>query len=140
MRRIVCEECRKRYDYDKDEFCPKCGAFNQPVRTWGMDAQGNVVRVHGVNEQNHAGSFVHSEVHKEKRVRQAKGMDQRKRSAPKPAAPRVTVQRQAPPRQAARPGPREKSASGFPRALFWIIAAIIFMNLILPLLGLLFSI
>lgn len=75
MRRIVCDECKKRYDYDRDEFCPKCGAFNQPVKTWGTDDQGNVVRLDGVNEQNHAGSFVHSEVHKEKRVRQAKGMD-----------------------------------------------------------------
>ena len=130
MRRIVCEECRKHYDYDKDEFCPKCGAFNQPVKVWGVDAQGNVVRVHGVNEQNHAGSFVHSEVHKEKRVRQAQGMEQRRRSEPK------TV----PPRQFARPMRQTKTASGFPRALFWVIAAIIFMNLILPLLGLLFSI
>ena len=27
MRRIVCDECGKPYDYDRDEFCPKCGAF-----------------------------------------------------------------------------------------------------------------
>lgn len=75
MRRIVCDECGKPYDYDRDEFCPKCGAFNQPVKTWTTDSQGNVRRVDGVNEANHTGSFVHSEVHKEKRVRQVKGMD-----------------------------------------------------------------
>ncbi|MDE7220298.1 MAG: hypothetical protein K2O45_11860 [Oscillospiraceae bacterium] len=75
MRRIVCDECKKWYDYDRDEFCPRCGAFNQPVKTWTTDSQGNIRRVDGVNEQNHAGSFVHSEVHREKRVRQVKGMD-----------------------------------------------------------------
>ena len=71
MKRIVCEECKKVYDYDRDEFCPRCGAFNPPVRTWGVDAQGNVVRVDGVSEQNHAESFVHREVHREKAVRRA---------------------------------------------------------------------
>lgn len=75
MRQIQCEDCGKRYNYEKDEFCPRCGAFNQLVKTWTTDSQGNVRRVDGVNEQNHAGSFVHSEVHREKRVRRAKGMD-----------------------------------------------------------------
>ena len=75
MRHITCDDCGKRYDYDRDEFCPKCGAFNQPVKIWTTDSQGNVRRVDGVNEQNHAGSFVHREVHREKRVRQARGMD-----------------------------------------------------------------
>ena len=28
MRRITCCECGKHYDYDQDEFCPKCGAYN----------------------------------------------------------------------------------------------------------------
>ena len=76
MRQIVCEDCGKRYDFEKDDFCPKCGAFNQPVKTWGTDVQGNVVRVDGVNERDHAQSFVHSEVHKEKRARQVQGLDQ----------------------------------------------------------------
>ena len=31
MRMVHCEDCRKRYDYDVDGFCPRCGAFNQPV-------------------------------------------------------------------------------------------------------------
>ena len=88
MKRIVCEECKKVYDYDRDEFCPRCGAFNPPVRTWGVDAQGNVVRVDGVSEQNHAGSFVHREVHREKAVRRALGMDWNKaKGARRPAPP-----------------------------------------------------
>ena len=90
MRRIVCEDCKRVYDPDKDDFCPRCGAFNQPVKTWTTDDQGNIRRVDGVNEANHAGFFVHSEVHREKRIRQAKGMDQKKstrrQKAVRPAA------------------------------------------------------
>lgn len=33
MRTVQCYECRKRYDYDEDGFCPRCGAFNQPERS-----------------------------------------------------------------------------------------------------------
>lgn len=28
MRSITCSSCGKRYDYDVDEFCPKCGSYN----------------------------------------------------------------------------------------------------------------
>lgn len=125
MRRIVCDECRKIYDNDRDEFCPKCGAFNQPVKTWTTDAQGNVRRVDGVNEANHAGSFVHSEVHKEKRVRQAKGMDWDggKRDG-----------RQQPPARTAPPQPRKqkKDAMWIIKAAFIMIAAAMLIAWILP--------
>ncbi len=30
MKRIICASCGKRYDYDQDETCPKCGAYTQP--------------------------------------------------------------------------------------------------------------
>lgn len=30
MRNLVCRDCGKRYDYDKDDFCPKCGSYNPP--------------------------------------------------------------------------------------------------------------
>ena len=30
MRILVCRDCGKRYDYDKDDFCPKCGSYNPP--------------------------------------------------------------------------------------------------------------
>lgn len=125
MRRIVCDECRRMYDYDRDEFCPRCGAFNQPVKTWTTDAQGNVRRVDGVNEANHAGSFVHSEVHREKRVRQAKGMDWTggKRNA-----------RQPPPARTAPPQPRKqkRDAMWIVKAAFIIIAVAMLISWIIP--------
>lgn len=30
MRKIQCADCGKRYDYDVDDFCPRCGSFNPP--------------------------------------------------------------------------------------------------------------
>ena len=121
MRRIVCDECGKPYDYDRDEFCPKCGAFNQPVKTWTTDSQGNVRRVDGVNETNHTGSFVHSEVHKEKRVRQVKGMDWAK------------TPRQPPVRPAARQPPKPKNDSmGIIKALFIFIAVTMLISWLIP--------
>ena len=38
MRKVQCAECGKRYDFDEDDFCPKCGAFNQPD-SWGGSGQ-----------------------------------------------------------------------------------------------------
>lgn len=110
MGRIVCEECGKVYDFDRDEFCPRCGAFNQPVKTWGMDAKGNVIRVDGVSERNHEGSFVHKEVHREKAVRRAVGMDWKGAK-----------------------GPRKRELQA--KTLFWIIAAIVLFSVVLPLLA-----
>ena len=65
--RLVCSECRKSYDYDVDDFSPRCGAYNQPPKAVSTA----VVRKDGVNEANHKGSFVHKEVHKEKAQRRA---------------------------------------------------------------------
>lgn len=31
MRRVVCKDCGKHYDYDRDDFCPKCGSYNPPA-------------------------------------------------------------------------------------------------------------
>lgn len=33
MRRVTCKDCHKQYDYDKDDFCPKCGSFTHPSNT-----------------------------------------------------------------------------------------------------------
>lgn len=30
MRHITCKDCGRRYDYDRDDFCPKCGSYNPP--------------------------------------------------------------------------------------------------------------
>ena len=75
MKRLVCADCGKRYDFDVDDFCPRCGSFNQPQKKWGFDANGNVIRVDGINESNHAGSFVHKEVHREKAMQRNEGTD-----------------------------------------------------------------
>ena len=32
MGTIRCHDCGKRYNYDQDAFCPRCGAFNRPAR------------------------------------------------------------------------------------------------------------
>lgn len=131
MRQIVCEDCKKHYDYDKNEFCPRCGAFNQPVKTWTTDSQGNVRRVDGVNEQNHAGSFAHSEVHKEKRIRQIKGMDKGGRLK---TAGREQYQTVAHWKYEAKTKGEKRAMSGIV-VVVWIVVAIIFFNVLLPLLG-----
>lgn len=82
---VVCSECKKRYDFDKDDFCPRCGAFNPPAKQWTVDNYGNVVRVDGINERTHAGSFVHAEVHREKAIRKIKGLDRGAASKPNSA-------------------------------------------------------
>ena len=69
MRRVQCYDCGKRYDFDIDDFCPRCGAFNQPGKTAQIGADGRVVRLDGINEANHACSFVHQELHQENRQR-----------------------------------------------------------------------
>lgn len=33
MRRVTCKDCRYVYDYDKDDFCPRCGSYNPPGDT-----------------------------------------------------------------------------------------------------------
>lgn len=73
MRKVRCYECGKTYDYDTDDFCPKCGAFNQPPKSTTIDANGAVIRVDGINERGHAGSFVHEELHEENRERKRMG-------------------------------------------------------------------
>ena len=33
MRMVHCEDCGKRYDYDVDGFCPRCGDREAPAGT-----------------------------------------------------------------------------------------------------------
>ena len=75
MQQVQCYECGRRYDYDEDGFCPRCGAFNQPPRESRVSADGTVIRLDGLNENNHADSFVHRELHSEKRQRRRTGLD-----------------------------------------------------------------
>ena len=51
MQQVQCYECGRRYDYDEDGFCPRCGAFNQPPRESRVSADGTVIRLDGLNEK-----------------------------------------------------------------------------------------
>lgn len=134
MKKVVCAECRKGYDFEQDEFCPRCGAFNQPVRTWGVDSRGNVVRVDGINEANHAESFVHKEVHREKDIRQKKGMDWKSpKAAPQPQM--TTGRKSTFDNWDARK--KEKTSPGVWKTIGIIMGLIILLNFVLPLLTLL---
>lgn len=72
MRKVTCLECGKTYDYDVDDFCPRCGAYNIPAK-----AQRTSIRVDGLSESNHEDSFLHEELHAEnaerKRLKLSKG-------------------------------------------------------------------
>lgn len=48
MRSVTCSSCGKRYDYDVDEFCPKCGSYTPPV---GRKAQPHAGRKAAVRPQ-----------------------------------------------------------------------------------------
>lgn len=69
MRNVRCHDCGKRYNFDKDDFCPRCGAFTQPPPATRIGTDGRVVRMEGISEENHRGSFVHTEYHDENRKR-----------------------------------------------------------------------
>lgn len=95
MRKVKCYECGKVYDFDQEDFCPKCGAFNQPKKQVQVGADGSLVRSQepvirrdGINERNHAGSFVHRELHQENRARRGTALSKTaKRPSPRPANP-----------------------------------------------------
>lgn len=130
MRHIICEECKRPYNYDKDEFCPRCGAYNQPVKTWGTDSQGNIVRVDGLNESNHAGSFAHKEVHREKAIRRSTGMDRRRPGANSRRAPSRPAM---PPQMSPRAQRRAKYAdSVILRLLPWFLGVLFFALVVIP--------
>lgn len=138
MRLIRCEDCGRRYDFERDEFCPRCGAFNHPANRWRVDQAGNVVRADGINEVNHAGSFSHKEVHTEKAQRRRTGLDQ-------PAQPKRTPP-PPPPRPAARPATRSAPQSARrqekPQSkswVFWLVGFIVLVNFILPVLFAIFE-
>ena len=80
MSRITCYECKKKYDYKEDGFCPRCGAFNLRSRgSYTVAANGDIVRVDGINESGHQNSFVHAEYHAEERERRKQGLERETR-------------------------------------------------------------
>ena len=121
MRRVRCYECGKRYDFDVDDFCPRCGAFNPPGRSSRIDADGNVVRLDGLNEVNHRESFVHKELHEENKERRASGLSKgTKRSQEKAAArPVRTAQKR-----------KQAAPNSMGSIIKWIILAIVGLNIL----------
>lgn len=124
MRKIRCYDCGKSYDFDVDDFCPRCGAFNQPGKSARIGADGAVVRTDGLNEKNHAGSFVHQEFHAENRMRKAVGLSKDARGAASPARPPVKQ--------------REKKKNPVQTSV-WVIIIIIAINVLSTILGALFG-
>lgn len=131
MRKIRCYECGKSYDFDIDDFCPKCGAFSQPGKSLCIGADGTVVRTDGLNEKNHAGSFVHQEFHMENQIRKAVGLSKSVKrpaqavSRPSQPARAVPVTRQS----------QEKKGKNSFDIIKWVILAIIGMNVLSSIIG-----
>lgn len=42
MALLRCKACGKLYSYEKEGFCPKCGAYNRPPRKEWVDADGSI--------------------------------------------------------------------------------------------------
>lgn len=124
MRKVRCYDCGRSYDFDVDDFCPRCGAFNQPGKSVRIGADGAVVRTEGLNEKNHAGSFVHREFHAENRVRKAVGLSKGARGAASPSRPPVKQ--------------KEKKKNPI-QTLVWVIIIIIAINILSTILGALFG-
>lgn len=135
MRKVRCYDCGRAYDYDEDCFCPNCGAFNQPQRSTRIGADGSVVRVDGINEVNHTNSFVHRELHEEKRERRRIGLDKgvqriqrttasRAAAAPKASPTSVLLQNQR--------GSRRQREKGNPLAAIVLVIILIVLFNLLP--------
>lgn len=127
MRKVRCCECGKNYDFDTDDFCPKCGAFNQPGKRASIGGDGVVLRSEGLNEKNHAGSFVHEEFHAENRVRKAVGLSK--------GVKRVSKVTQPLPKGEKNWKKEQKSSKQY---IIWIVIVIIFVNVLSSILTVLF--
>lgn len=122
MQKVKCYACGKSYDYDEDGFCPYCGGFNQPRHARTISADGTVVRVDGLNEQGHTGSFLHREFHEENRQRRAMGLEYEARKVVQKAAGAVR-------KSADKRGKKENPL----RVVAWIIGAIVVANVLMSL-------
>ena len=128
MQKVKCYACGKSYDYDEDCFCPNCGGFNQPRHASAISADGSVVRVDGLNERGHEGSFLHREFHEENRERRAMGLEYEVRRGVKKAA--GAVQKSV--------SGRQNKAVGPWKAIAWVIGAIVMANVLISLMQTLF--
>lgn len=49
MALLRCKACNKLYSYEKEGFCPKCGAYNRPPRKEWVDPDGSI---HYMNQRD----------------------------------------------------------------------------------------
>ena len=130
MRKVRCYDCGKSYDYDEDGFCPSCRAFNPPRQDLRIGADGSVVRVDGLNEINHVNSFVHQELHEEKRERRRVGLDKSVQRTQRTAS-RAATTKQAPVILQSRNDRRARKQTSNPfSVVVWIIILIVIFNLL----------
>lgn len=131
MSTVTCYECGKKYSYEEDGFCPKCGSFNQPRKgSYTVAENGDIVRVDGINEAVHKNSFVHAEYHAEERERKKLGLD---RERPKPQSRVQSESQRAVVRQQMKSAAKKKqnpAGTGF--MIVWII---IVLSMIFSVLG-----
>ena len=127
MLRLVCQECKKVYDYEVDDFCPRCGAYNQPPKA----ASTATLRKDGVNESSHHGSFVHQEVHDEKAERRRIGLDAPKKRrpvtpvAPSPPGTISTLRGAVPVQTSSRQKAKQRGGMSAWTIVVWIILLVI---------------
>lgn len=105
MASIRCKACGKTYDYGKEGFCPKCGAYNRPPRQEWVDAEGTV---------HYAGQ--EKECYERKECHEEKVCYEQQTRRPKPPIRRHP--------------PRKNAASGVMGAVIAVIVIIIQLNLV----------
>ena len=117
MRKITCADCGKHYDFDKDDFCPRCGSFNQPPNSGATRLEQELLsRFSSGQARQTGGRSVSAPV--------SKG---------RPAAAPYAAPHAAPQRGAASPltpKPKKKSAGG---VVVSIVALLFCLLVILPL-------
>ena len=92
MCRITCKDCGRHYDYDQDDFCPKCGSYNPPRDESSTSLERELLARFGTGRENQA------RAQGQQRARQAG-------SAPASTPPMVPT-RTAPPRPTPHQPPR----------------------------------
>lgn len=128
MRKVTCADCGKRYDYDTDGFCPRCGSFNPPP-------DGGATRL----EQELLARF-----------QPRSGSAPKGRGAPPPRTaptrPTTAAQAKAPvsgPRTVRYGGapepPKAKKRRSSARIVLLVVIIVILLNLLLPFLSMLIS-
>ena len=145
MRRVKCEDCGKVYDFDTDDFCPRCGAFTFPKGD-RIGSDGSVVRAEEIRESNRKDSFLHAEYCAENRRRKAAGLDRgadRSQGSQWASAPggAKTAKVSGPLPSAAKPAFRGRRAADsaiegrqLRRIIGWLVGIVVLVNFLLQLL------